>query len=301
MKGLKVLLLVLSITLMITCGGYVITGISKGEEKSSPELKVIPMEEVEPEPVVEESPIVETVETVPEVVVIPVVVELPETAIVEKVEIVIPKDLKIEEIEKVEIVVEKITNTIEVVETVEVNEPKEVVEEIPVETAQIVVSYEEEDITMSCPPEQSTNALVGFYAVVGAFNDTEDGGTILYTIPVIRLDVYQTDGLGFGGYGYYGFSLTETNSFVMGNLTGISYGKTFNDFTLTTVGGIYSTHMQYSRDDRMNGLSSIGLGVDARCIIPVNNYSKELSIALGVTTGFIGDPNGTITLGINLR
>ncbi len=240
-------------------------------------------------PVVEEAIIVEEVPIV--VVVVPTENEpIKHIPVIEEV---------VEETPYVEVVEETIVEEIVIEETIK---PVEVVGVLVIEKVVVIeVPYVEDVVTMSCPDEDERVALLGVTTAVGAFNDSEDDGTIVYAIPAVSLSVFETDGFGFGGLGYMGFGLEETHSFIASGIMGASYGKPMNCFTLSATGGLYGVLMQYTRDDQLNTLNSLGLGGAIHVMFPFEDSDHSWSVSLGIASGFIGDPNGVITLGFSIR
>ena len=262
---------------------------------------VTPKNEIS-EPIVVELPIVVTepvieLEPKQEIIAVPIIAELPVNSEIKDIVVELPKKITIQEIKATPVTVTEVAIIEEIVEPVVENEPATEVESI--EEVKITVTYEAKEpiSTMSYLDEPTMEVVVGFVFVIGAFNDLQDGGTILYGRPSVKMDLTKIDGLGFGATAQLGYGQVGSDSLLTSAIIGASYTKKFEKTSLSVIGGVYGSHMQYRRDDSSNELSSLGLGLDIKFMLPETKSGHRWGVTSNIASGFIGDPNGSITLG----
>lgn len=198
---------------------------------------------------------------------------------------------------------EEVTIKPEVIEEPEVVEVKsnlvvsieETVEILSLPTDQDV---EEDDIgsTMSCPDEPEGVVVLGVSTLVGAFNDLDEGGTILYGLPAVSVAVIQLDGFGIGFNSSVGLGLQDTTSLIATGTIGLSYGLRLSESSLSFMGGMFGAYSYYEREDLTNYLSSLGLGGSISIVLPSRETNFH-TISLSINSGVIGDPCGIIQVG----
>lgn len=249
-------------------------------------------------PVETSSPIVDLKEK-QEIVVVPITVEIPVTAEIKDVVVEIPKEITIQEIKETPVTVTEVAITEEAEDPI----AEEPVGDASIEEPKIIVTYEDKApvSTMSCPDEPTMEVVAGFIYVVGAFNDIQDGGTILYSVPALKMDLTKIDGLGFGATAYLSIGLEGTDSLLASTIIGASYTKNFSKTSLSLIGGVYGSHMQYRRDEVFNELNSLGLGLDIKFMLPETKNGHRWGVTSNIASGFLGDPNGSVTLGFVLK